>query len=178
MKMHNFQEKKKKSSHYLICTIWVPNPITNAVCVTVSKPHEAVIKREQRLLQTCCTCMSTTSQCLQKADVGLVQLGASGSTITRKYIFFCKQKKIHILLLLIQTTSFYYSTKHIVIGPEAVPVTAVPDPFRFLNAAMCCLCITLPKAWQPSLQLTTLCLNTSKHMLHFTLTFFTQKILC
>lgn len=61
----------------------------------------------------------------------------------------------------------YCSATHVAIGPEAVPVTAVPDPFRFLNAAMCCLCITLPKAWQPSLQLTILSLNTSKQTLPF-----------
>lgn len=118
--------------------------------------------------------MFTTSQCLQKADVGLVWLGASRSTITRTYIFFCKQKKINMLLLLIQTR-FYYRTKHTAIGPEAAPVTAVPDPFRFLNAAICCLCITEPKAWQPSLQPATLCLNTS---IQYFLNFLYLKMLC
>lgn len=97
--------------------------------LSVSKPHEAVIKCEKQLLQTYCTCMSTTSQCLQKADVVFLGLGASGSTITRTYIFFCKQKKSHILWLLIQTTRFYWQTKITAISPEATPVTAVPDPF-------------------------------------------------
>ena len=75
--------------------------------------------------------------------VGRSWVGAAWSIRVNHY------QNVHLLLqtegdTYIITVLIQVRTTHIVIGPEAV--TAVPDPFCFLNAAMSCLCTTLPKA--------------------------------
>lgn len=92
------------------------------------------------------------------------------------HLFLQTEGDSYVIAVNVERT-LYYSTTHIVSGPEAISVTAVPDPFRFLNAAMCWLCITFPRAWQPSLQLTILSLNISKQMLHNIIALFSLNLL-